>query len=106
MKILSRTDGIKKIFENHFPEEIVDEILENEKQMVVKEAILYHLSISPIYSGYTGNFFFTLKKYQQQLYPKNNTLMEHIRSINGSLEKVRKQIGERLWGKYLAGLRY
>ena len=102
----TRSDEIKKIFINHFPEEIVKNILEKEKNIQIEEAKRYHLSVSPIYSGYPDNYFFTLKKHRHILYDKDFQLMNHIRVIDGSLEIVRKHIGERIWGKYLSSFRY
>jgi hypothetical protein len=106
MKIISRIDEIKQIFSNHFPKEIIDNILKQEKEIINKSSKSYHLSISPIYSGYTDNYFFTLKKHRHILYDQDLHLMNHIRYINGSTQLVRKERDERIWGKYLPSFRY
>lgn len=106
MKIISRKDEIKQIFSNHFPKEIIDNILETEKEIINKKSISHHLSISPIYAGYTDNYFFTLKKYRHILYDKDYELMNHIRYMNGSTVLARKERAERIWGKYLPSFRY
>lgn len=105
MKIISRKDEINQIFSKYFPTEIIDNILEQEKEIINNTSILHHLSISPIYS-YNYNYFFTLKKYRHILYDKDFPLMNNIRYINGSTQLARKERAERIWGKYLTSLRY
>ena len=107
MKIISRNDEIINIFIRYLPEEIIKIILKKERYTIMKETVRYHLSNSPIYCRtWPNDYFFTLKKHRHVLYDQDYPLMNQIRLINGSLKKVREQIRERIWGKYLSSLRF
>ena len=108
MKILTRSDEIKDILSNKIDDKyIIDLILRFEKDILMKETIKPYESYSPIYSGIRPDgYFFSLKKHHHILYDKDCKLMNHIRVIGGSLEQVRKELGERIWGKYLNTLRF
>jgi len=107
MKILTRDDEIKEILAKKINEEnIIDIILKQEKEMIVQESLMYHLSHSPMYGYADQHYFCSLKKHKHILYGHDYQLMNHIRNMNGSLINVRKEIGERIWGKYLNTLRF
>ena len=108
MKILTRSDEIKDILSYKIDDKyIIDLILRFEKDILMKETIQHYESYSPIYSGIMQfGYFFSLKKHRHILYDKDLNLMNDILRINGSLEQVRKELGERIWGKYLNTLRF
>ena len=107
MKILSRSDEIKDILNNFVTEELIEIILQKEKEISQKEAIEYHLFHTQIYCNtYPNVHFFSLKKYRHVLYDKGLRLMNEIRNMNGSTKKARDFRAERIWGKYLSGLRF
>ena len=107
MEIISRTNEIIYILSKKLPIEIVNNILNKEKEILNEEAIQHHLINSPIYCGpgWDG-YFFSLKKYRHVLYDTDFELMNHIRIIGGSTELARKQRAERIWGSYLPSLRF
>ena len=107
MKILSRSDEIKNILNKFLTKELIEIILQQEKEILQKEAIEYHLCHTPIYCNtYPNVHFFSLKKHRHVLYDKDLRLMNEIRIMNGSTKKARDFRAERIWGKYVSCLRF
>ena len=107
MKILSRSYEIKNILNKFLTKELIEIILQQEKEIIQKEAIEYHLFHTQIYTNtYPNEHFFSLKKYRHFLYDKDLRLMNEIRIMNGSTKKARDFRAERIWGTYLSGLRF
>jgi hypothetical protein len=90
MNIISRNDEITQLLLFYLTNDVINIILEKEKDIIIKESIHYHKQIR-IYFPYSK---------------RENMVLRHIQKMNGSMMNVRKEIGERIWGKYLASLRF
>lgn len=90
MNIISRKNEITQLLLFYLTKDIIDIILEKEKEIILRESIQYHKLIS-IYFPY---------------HKKENQLLKHIKKINGSTFNARNERNERIWGKYLTSLRF
>lgn len=90
MNIISRKNEITQLLLFYLTKDIIDIILEKEKEIMLRESIQYHKLIS-IYFPY---------------HKKENQLLKHIKKMNGSTLNARNERNERIWGKYLTSLRF
>lgn len=90
MNQTTRDNEIKKIMISKLTSDLIDIILKEEKEIILRESIQYHKLISK---------YFPYHK-------KDNQLLKHIRKINGSTFNARNERNERIWGKYLPSLRF
>jgi len=90
MNIISRKNEITQLLLFYLTKDIIDIILEKEKEIILRESIQYHKLIS-IYFPY---------------HKKENQLLKHIKKMNGSTFNARNERNERIWGKYLTSLRF
>lgn len=90
MNIISRKNEITQLLLFYLTKDIIDIILEKEKEIILRESIQYHKLIS-IYFPY---------------HKKENQLLKHIKKMNGSTFNAINERNERIWGKYLTSLRF